>query len=591
MFRSLHMKLVLIMVLLIVALMTVVGAFLMNSVTVFYLDEFYSDMSTVLTDEQFVRDVTTAEEGETNSPEKIQAILRSYVGPLGVDSRTRNYYVLDGKTAACLATSDDTGRQLDVTPNLSSALQGKEGYASDPGASYMDVAVPIQRGGAGYIIYLYDNRQTSQQLSDQLFTLILEALVFGLAISVLLSFLLSKTMIGPIERLTDGVRQVAAGDFSRKIEVGSKDEIGVLTENFNVMARQLRDTLAQVENERNKLDTLFLHMTDGVVAFSHRGAVIHANPAAGRLLGLPVDATTTYDDLFADVAPFYDVLSMDKAPGYLTGSRKMEDRFLELTLAPFDKESPDSGVLVVLHDVTAQRRDEEMRKEFVANVSHELRTPLTNIRAYAETLADSGNELPEKTRNGFFTIILNETDRMTHIVQDLLTLSRFDSGRGELTFAPFSFLAATEQVCQAVKLEAERHNHTLTLRCPKRLPDVVGDRDRVVQVMMNIVSNSIKYTPDGGHIDMKVGRTDTSVWLEVDDDGIGIPAPDRERIFERFYRVDKARSRQSGGTGLGLSIAKEIVDRHHGVLQLVDKDGPGLRIRLELPIGGPGHEG
>ncbi len=591
MFRSLHMKLVLIMVLLIVALMTVVGAFLMNSVTAFYLDDFYSKMSDVLTNEQFVRDVTTAEAEESDSPEKIQAILRSYVGPLGVDSRTRNYYVLDGETGQCLATSDDSGKQLDITPNLSTALQGREGYASDPGSAYMDVAVPIQRGGKGYIIYLYDNRQTSQRLSDQLFTLILEALVFGLAISVLLSFLLSKTMIGPIERLTDGVRQVAAGDFSKKIEVGSKDEIGVLTENFNAMARQLRDTIAQVENERNKLDTLFLHMTDGVVAFSHRGAVIHANPAAGQLLGLPVDSTTTYDDLFADVAPFYDVLSMDKAPGYLTGSRETDDRVLELTLAPFDKESPDSGVLVVLHDITAQRRNEELRKEFVANVSHELRTPLTNIRSYAETLADSGDDLPEKTRKGFFSIILNETDRMTHIVQDLLTLSRFDSGRGELTFAPFSFLDATEHVCQAVKLEAQRHNHTLTLRAPQRLPDVVGDRDRVVQVMMNIVSNSIKYTPNGGHIDMKVGRTDSSVWLEVDDDGIGIPAPDRERIFERFYRVDKARSRQSGGTGLGLSIAKEIVDRHHGVLKLVDKDGPGLRIRLELPIGGPGHEG
>ena len=591
MFRSLHMKLVLIMVLLILALMTVVGAFLMNSVTAFYLDDFYSEMADVLTDEQFVRDVTTAEAEETNGPEKIQAILRSYVGPLGVDSRTRNYYVLDGETMACLATSDDTGKQLDVTPNLSAALQGREGYASDPGAAYMDVAIPIRRGGADYIIYLYDNRQTSQQLSDQLFTLILEALVFGLAISVLLSFLLSKTMIGPIERLTDGVRQVAAGDFSKKIEVGSKDEIGVLTENFNAMARQLRNTIAQVENERNKLDTLFLHMTDGVVAFSHRGALIHANPAAGQLLGLPVDANTTYDDLFADVAPFYDVLSMDQAPGYLTGSRETGDRFLELTLAPFDKESPDSGVLVVLHDVTAQRRNEEMRKEFVANVSHELRTPLTNIRSYAETLADGGDDLPEKTRKGFFTIILNETDRMTHIVQDLLTLSRFDSGRGELTFAPFSFLEATEHVCQAVKLEAQRHNHTLTLRAPKHLPDVVGDRDRVVQVMMNVVSNSIKYTPNGGHIDMRVGRTEATVWLEVDDDGIGIPAPDRERIFERFYRVDKARSRQSGGTGLGLSIAKEIVDRHHGALTLVDKDGPGLCVRLELPIGGPGHEG
>ncbi len=587
MLRSLHMKMVLIMVLLIVALMTVVGAFLMNSVTAFYLDDFYSKMSTVLTDEQFVRDVTATEPGETDAPEKIQAILRSYVGPLGVDSRTRNYYILDGETGACLATSDDSQSQLTVTPNLSTALLGSEGYASDPTADYMDVAIPITRGEGRYIIYILDNRQTSQRLSDQLFTLILEALVFGLAISVLLSFLLSKTMITPIERLTDGVRQVAAGDFSKKIEVGGKDEIGVLTSNFNTMAKQLRTTIAQVENERHKLDTLFLHMTDGVVAFSHRGKVIHTNPAASELLGRTIGQDTSYDDLFADVAPFYDILSVDGQPGYLTGAWEDEGKYLELTLAPFDKESPDSGVLVVLHNVTEQRRNEELRREFVANVSHELRTPLTNIRTYAETLADSGDDLPENTRQGFFKIILSETDRMTHIVQDLLTLSRFDSGRGELNFAPFSFLEATEHVCKAVRLDAERHHHTLTLQSPRRLPQVVGDRERIVQVMMNIVSNSIKYTPDGGHIAMTVGKGENTVWLEVDDDGIGIPEADRDRIFERFYRVDKARSRQSGGTGLGLSIAKEIVDRHHGTLALVDKDGPGLRLRLELPIGGP----
>ncbi len=588
MLRSLHMKLVLIMVLLIVALMTVVGAFLMNSVTAFYVDDFYSKMSTVLTDEQFVRDVTTTEAGEQDSPSKIQAILRSYVGPLGVDSRTRNYYILDGQTAQVLASSEDAGTtQLPLTPNLSTALKGSEGYVSDPTADYMDVAIPITRGAGRYIIYILDNRQTSQRLSDQLFQLILEALVFGLAISVLLSFLLSKTMITPIERLTDGVRQVASGDFSKKIEVGSKDEIGVLTENFNTMARQLRDTIAQVENERHKLDTLFLHMTDGVVAFSHRGQIIHTNPAADRLLGQALDSSVTYDMLFADIAPFYDVLSLADEPDHLTGSREVEDRSLELTLAPFDKGSPDSGVLVVLHDVTAQRRNEEMRREFVANVSHELRTPLTSIRSYAETLAESGDDLPEKTRAGFFQIILSETDRMTHIVQDLLTLSRFDSGRAELTFAPFSFLEAAEGVCRSVKLDAERHNHTLTLKAPRRLPDVVGDRDRIVQVMVNIVSNSIKYTPNGGHIAMTVGAQGDRVWLEVDDDGIGIPQADRDRIFERFYRVDKARSRQSGGTGLGLSIAKEIVDRHHGSLSLVDKEGPGLRVRLELPIGGP----
>ena len=587
MFRSLHMKLVLIMVLLIVALMTVVGAFLMNSVTSFYLNDFYSQMSTVLTDEQFVRDVTTTETVEADGADKIQTILRSYVGPLGVDSRTRNYYILDGQTAQVLATSDDADTQLVLTPNLSTALKGTEGYSSDPTADYMDVAIPIARGGQNYIIYILDNRQTSQRLSNQLFSLILEALVFGLAISVLLSFLLSKTMIGPIERLTDGVRQVASGDFSKKIEVGSKDEIGVLTENFNVMARQLRDTVAQVENERRKLDTLFLHMTDGVVAFSHRGQVIHANPAASELLGRTLDASVSYDALFADIAPFYDVLCTEGQSGYHTGSMEVEGKYLELTLAPFDKESPDSGVMVVLHDVTAQRRDEEMRREFVANVSHELRTPLTNIRSYAETLADSGPDIPEKTRQGFLGIILSETDRMTHIVQDLLTLSRFDSGRSELTFAPFSFLEATEHVCKAVKLDAEKHRHTLTLKAPRRMPEVLGDRERIVQVMMNIVSNSIKYTPDGGRIAMTAGSTGQSVWLEVDDNGIGIPEPDRERIFERFYRVDKARSRQSGGTGLGLSIAKEIVDRHHGALTLVDKEGPGLRIRLELPVGGP----
>ena len=588
MLRSLHMKLVLIMVLLIVALMTVVGAFLMNSVTAFYVDDFYSKMSTVLTDEQFVRDVTTTEQGETNGPEKIQAILRSYVGPLGVDSRTRNYYVLDGQTAQVLASSEDSGTvQLALTPNLSTALKGSEGYSSDPTADYMDVAVPITRGDGHYILYILDNRQTSQRLSDQLFQLILEALVFGLAISVLLSFLLSKTMITPIERLTDGVRQVAAGDFSKKIEVGSKDEIGVLTENFNTMARQLKVTLAQVENERHKLDALFLHMTDGVVAFSHRGQIIHANPAANRLLGQALDSSATYDALFSDIAPFYDALSLDNETGYLTGSREVDGKFLELTLAPFDKDSPDSGVLVVIHDVTAQRRNEEMRREFVANVSHELRTPLTSIRSYAETLAESGGELPEKTRESFFHIILSETDRMTHIVQDLLTLSRFDSGRVELNLAPFSFLEAAEHVCRAVKLDAERHNHTLTLKTPRRLPDVVGDREKIIQVMVNIVSNSIKYTPSGGHIAMTVGREGDNVWLEVDDDGIGIPQADRNRIFERFYRVDKARSRQSGGTGLGLSIAKEIVDRHHGTLALVDKEGPGLRVRLELPMGGP----
>ena len=245
---------------------------------------------------------------------------------------------------------------------------------------------------------------------------------------------------------------------------------------------------------------------------------------------------------------------------------------------------------MVIHDVTQQRKTEEMRREFVANVSHELRTPLTNIRSYAETLVDSAGEIPPEMEKNFLSVILAESDRMTHIVQDLLTLSRFDSGHSELKMAPFSFGQAVEDVYQANRMEAQRHGHDMRLLLEEELPQVIGDRERIVQVMMNVISNSIKYTPDNGKILIRAGRDGNWVWMEVSDNGIGIPVEDRPRIFERFYRVDKARSRESGGTGLGLSIAKEIIDRHEGVLRLVDRPGPGLTVRMELKMEGPGYE-
>ena len=247
-------------------------------------------------------------------------------------------------------------------------------------------------------------------------------------------------------------------------------------------------------------------------------------------------------------------------------------------------------MLVVIHDVTEQRKSQELQREFVANVSHELRTPLTNIRSYAETISDSVGDLPPDMEKKFLGVILNETDRMTHIVQDLLTLSRFDSGKDELKLTRFSFSEAVQSLYHAVYMEARRHDHQLKLELEPDLPAIVADRERIVQVMMNVVSNAIKYTPDGGHITISAGRRGDLVRMVVDDDGIGIPAADRPRIFERFYRVDKARSRQSGGTGLGLSIAKEIVALHQGSLRILDKEGPGLAVCLELKIEGPGHE-
>lgn len=588
MLRSLHMKLVMIMVLLILSLMTVVGAFLINSVMAFYLEDFYTQMSNVFARESLTRDLTTATQGEEDGAQAILDILETYSGELGLNGYSRTLFILDGETGEYLAgNNDDAGKNLSYdSANLTHALAtGEDSSSPNMAADYMDVAITLDRGGSSYVIYILDNKTTVNSLISQMFVLILESLVFGLVISILLSFLLSKTMIIPIQRLTEGAMRVAHGDFSRKIQVASRDEIGVLTDTFNDMAGQLQDTLRQVENERNKLDTLFLHMTDGVVAFSRNGEVIHSNPAAEEMLGRTITAEATYEELFGDLLPLEQVL---QAPDYLEEERWEGERFLQLLLAPFDRDR-QGGVLVVLHDVTQQRKTQDMQREFVANVSHELRTPLTNIRSYAETLSDSAGELPPATEKKFLGVILNESDRMTHIVQDLLTLSRFDSGKDELHLVRFPFDVAVQDLYNAVYMEAQRHDHKMKLRLEPDLPAIVADRERVLQVMMNIVSNSIKYTPNGGHILVSAGREGDRVWMQVDDDGIGIPPKDRPRIFERFYRVDKARSRQSGGTGLGLSIAKEIVDRHEGVLELVDREGPGLSMRMELKIEGPSH--
>ena len=452
MFRSLHMKLVLIMLLLITSLMAIVGAFLMTSITSFYIDEFYQQMESVFGDSSpssgaFVsslrQEASQTDSTQAGIAQQLQNMIEAKAGDLGLNSKSRNYYVLDGHTGQYLTGSADqeSFSRLQTTPNLltarNSIAEGTDvvGDSSDITARYMDVAIPITGEGGAFIIYIYDNRETVSELNSQLFLIIVQALLVGLLISVLLSFLLSKTMITPIERLTEGAERVAAGDFSNTIAVESTDEIGILTTTFNDMAAVLQDTLEAVENERNKLDTLFLHMTDGVVAFASDGSVLHSNPAVSQMLGKEVNFYD-YDALFGQQFPFDQVMSLQR-PDFVSGELTAGGRILELYLAPFS-DGEDGGVMAVLHDVTAQRKNEEMRKEFVANVSHELRTPLTNVRSYAETLRDS-EDIPRDMTNNFLDIIISETDRMTHIVQDLLTLSRLDSGRADMKMVRFPF--------------------------------------------------------------------------------------------------------------------------------------------------------
>ena len=593
MFRSLHMKLAMIMLMLVASQMTIVGTFLTTGVSGFYMNGFYRQLNSVFGPDQreFVTDLRNAA-ADDNGAESLRKMLDANAGPLGIDYRTRNYFVLDGTTGAWLAGSAGSeSLPMEQSPNLLTARAAvARGDASAVGddsylnAEYMDAAIPILSEERSFIIYILDSQETLSGLNRQLFHIILQSLTLSLLITALLSFLLSKTMVGPLEKLTAGAEEVAAGKFGEELPVESADEIGILTGTFNEMAGVLHTTLDQIENERTKLDTLFLYMTDGVVAFDMSGAVIHCNPAATNMLQRKVEIGSKYKELFGGLFAFGDVLAL-KRPNHAEGEMMVGERTLELLLAPFSHQNL-GGVLAVLHDVTERHRIEERRKEFVANVSHELRTPLTNVRSYAETLRDADGDIPPDMSNSFLDIIINETDRMTNIVQDLLILSRLDAGNTEMAFKPFPFREAIESVVRANALNARARNHELSFQSEGELPEIEGDRNRLEQVMMNIIGNAIKYTPDGGHIKVTAGVTKDGkqVWMDVWDDGIGIPEESRGRVFERFYRVDKARSRESGGTGLGLSIAQEIVQRHRGALTLPPHDGPGTTVRLELPI-------
>lgn len=574
--RSLRTKLVLIMILLILALMTVVGSFLINGVGNFYISQFYDQMTETFSQELLRQLQDTAPRG----PARLKELLMAQ-SDLGVDIAGRNVYILDEN--GVVLDGSNQAAAVSMTPNLLAALNGKVGENSSITTSYMDLAVPIRGDGASYIVYVLDSKTTVNALTSDVMAIILRSLVMGLAICLVLSFLLAQLLITPLRALTAGTRQVAAGDFSQKLDVTSRDEIGDLTRNFNYMSRVLQDTLSEAENERNKLSTIFLHMTDGVVAFDADGLLIHHNPAAVKMLGQALDPACRFSDIFAEETDLDFVLSL-KPTEFVEAEKIAGERSLELFIAPFSSVGTRGGAIAVIHDVTEQRRSEQARREFVANVSHELRTPLTNVKSYAETIAETDpGDLPPELQKQFLGVIISEADRMTRIVQDLLTLSKFDYGKMEMNISRFSFAEAVRDVCEAEAIDAKNHNHELIVGIPEQLPEVNGDRERIEQVLMNVISNAIKYTPDGGHIHVTAGTRGQQVWARVADDGIGIPEKDLPQLFERFFRVDKARSRESGGTGLGLSIAREILNQHKGDIRIDSVYGEGSTVTVTLP--------
>lgn len=574
------MKLVLILVLMIVSVMAVVGTFLINSVSTFYLDSFYEQMQNVFNQSSAMESLQEAA-AEQGAP-GLQTVIAARESALGIDDY-RNYYILDAEGRYLEGSNPNI--TLTRTSNIVAAMAGEVGTRSAVSDSVMDIAVPIDKEGDGsvdYIVYITDDKSEISDLSWRFFQIVMQAMMFGLLAAILLSFLLSKTITTPIERITEGARSIAEGNFDQDLGVQSSDEIGELTRSFNYMAQRLKSTVGEVQGERDKLSTLFLHMTDGVAAFTTDGRLIHMNPATENLLGVRMGSDLTFDELFSDL----DMPNSDETVmrSFLTSEITRRGRVLSITLAPYGALDGEGGVISVIHDITEQRRLDDARREFVANVSHELRTPLTNIRSYTETLLDAAGDIPLDTEKQFLGVISSESERMARIVTDLLTLSKLDYGRMELRMTRFSLSELLKKVANAMKLTAENSGHEMIVEAPDSLPDIVADRERIEQVVVNILSNAVKYTPAGGHVRLAACMVGTNrVRITVEDDGVGIPAADVPRLFERFYRVDKARSRAAGGTGLGLAIAKEIVEQHEGKIALASEYGKGTTVTIVLP--------
>ena len=577
MFRSLHMKLVLVLVLLIVSVMAVVGTFLINSVTSNHIEEFQSQMSSVFTSEF----ILTLEQNAGENGKALQGMIEAYSAPLGIDEY-RCFYVLDGKTGRYLSGSDDSyGSSLVLTPNILAAMNGKVGQDCEMLGSYFDVAIPIRdsSGNAAFVVGVLDNKSELQELNWNLFAILMRAMLFGLVVAIFLSFLLSKTITRPVEQLTEQAARIAGGDFSLPADVNSNDEIGILSQTFNEMSVQLESTLRQVGEERNKLDTLFQHMADGVVAFDSDGKLLQFNAAAESMLGRELDENKRYADVFPDVQVRQEDLAQDGRSIEIDFAANQ--RFLKIYFAPIRLGGDSQGLMAVLHDITEQQKLDDSRREFVANVSHELRTPLTNVRGYAETLMMT-DDIDRETQVRFLGVISSEADRMTRIVKDLLTLTRLDYNRMEMHMEPMDLRTLGQKAVQAMEMEAKNRGLKLKYQLPEALP-TYGDPERIQQVVINIITNAIKYNKPEGSITVTGSLNEKEVCLQVEDTGIGVPKEDIPRLFERFYRVDKARSRESGGTGLGLAIARQIAETHNGSIHFESEYGEGSKVTLCLP--------
>ncbi len=595
-FKSIHVKLVLIYVLLIIIAIQIIGLYFSQKLEENLIDNFQSSIEQRIDLVEYsIREELLKQRDETMPTIEVSltTILREFsTGDLNeirvIDSRNR-----------VLATSDLNNQLLvgqksndDIIKKAFTTEDSFEKIALDQNTQNRVwlLATPIldTMGPDSEVIgaiYIESDIEKIFDQMDEINQIFAIGTIMSLVITVVLGILVARTITRPISDMRRQAQAMAKGNFSRKVRVYGTDEIGQLAIAFNNLTNRLQESQSTTEGERRKLASVLSNMTDGVIATDRRGRIILINEPAARLLHMsqeetlnrPVASVLGIEDEYS----FEDLIYM-KEPLNLDFSTDEAPYILRANFSVTQKETGFvNGLITVLHDITEQEKNDMERREFVANVSHELRTPLTTMRSYLDALAE-GAWREENIAPHFLNVTQTETERMIRLVNDLLNLSKMDSQEYELNFELVEFNKFFERIIERFEMSKSQNVDFIRL-LPETSYFVEVDTDKLTQVIDNIISNAIKYSPDGGNIRFGFTVHDNMLKVMISDDGMGIPKENVGRIFDRFYRVDRARARSMGGSGLGLAIAQEMIEAHGGKIWAESEEGAGTTIFFTLP--------
>lgn len=503
-----------------------------------------------------------------------------------------------------LGDSDFVGQQLDnhldreeIREATADAVGYSKRYSESTGGNMLYVAMPVKSGAeiVGFMRLSMGLEEIDKTVRN-LWWGLLGGLLVVFFIAGLVSYRVAYQLTRPIEKITRVARQITKMNYKSRVYLRNRDEIGQLGEAINTMADSLQQQMHRILENESQLSGVLDNMVSGVVMVDEEGRIVLMNRSAEHIVGY--DAKDMIGNRYDNARQPYELIQMIKQcieRGERIRGEMMfyfpEERILEVNLVPM-KAAEDEwlGLVIVLHDITAFRRLEKVRSEFVANVSHELKTPIAAVKGFAETLL-TGAMNDKETAKSFLQIIYDESERLNRLIGDILELSKVESKRVPLQFSPVHLNSFVEKTMEMLQSTASKKNIELEMKVSEELY-LEADEDRLRQIMFNLLANGINYTPEGGKVKVEAwevpaaeGEGDSEkICIVISDTGIGIPKKDLPRIFERFYRVDKARSRSSGGTGLGLSIVKHLVDLHKGTIRVESELGIGSRFILELPV-------